>query len=53
MRAEERQSDIAILSQYGVFARDCLTDGKPVLADILSAKQIDCTQDELSAVYAG
>ena len=53
MTAEERQNDIAILSQYGVFAKDCLTDGKPVLSDILSAKQIDCTQDELSAVYAG
>ncbi len=53
MTPEERQNDIAILDQYGVFAKDCLTDGKPVLSDILSAKQIDCTQDELSAVYAG
>ena len=53
MSAEDRQKDIAILAQYGVFAKDCLTDGKHVLADILSAKQIDCTQDELSAVYAG
>ena len=53
MTAEERQNDIAILAQYGVFAKDCLTDGKPVLSDILSTKQIDCTPDELSAVYAG
>ena len=53
MSAEDRQNDIAILTQYGVFAKDCLTDGKHVLADILSAKQIDCKQDELSAVYAG
>lgn len=53
MTAEERQNDITILDQYGVFAKDCLTDGKPVLSDILSARQIDCTQDELSAVYAG
>ena len=53
MTAEEREKDIAVLAQYGVFAKDCLTDGKPVLSDILSAKQIDCTQDELSAVYAG
>ena len=53
MSVEDRQKDIAILAQYGVFAKDCLTDGKHVLADILSAKQIDCTQDELSAVYAG
>lgn len=53
MTAEERQNDIAILAQFGTFAKDCLTDGKPVLSDILSAKQIDCTTDELSAVYAG
>lgn len=53
MIAEERQNDIAILAQYGVFAKDCLTDGKPLLSDILSTKHIDCTQDELSAVYAG
>lgn len=53
MTAEERQNDIEILAKYGVFAKDCLTDGKPVLSDILSAKQIDCTQDELAAVYAG
>lgn len=53
MTAEERENDIEILAQYGVFAKDCLTDGKPVLSDILAAKQIDCTQDELSAVYAG
>lgn len=53
MTVEERQNDIAILAQYGVFAKDCLTDGKPVLSDILSTKQIDCTPDELSAVYAG
>lgn len=53
MSTAERQNEIAILVQYGVFAKDCLTDGKPVLSDILSAKQIDCTQEELSAVYAG
>ena len=53
MTVDERQNDIAILAQYGVFAKDCLTDGKPVLSDILSTKQIDCTPDELSAVYAG
>lgn len=53
MTVEEREKDITVLAQYGVFAKDCLTDGKPVLADILSAKQIDCTQDELAAVYSG
>ena len=53
MTAEERLNDIAVLTQYGVFAKDCLTDGKPVLSDLLATKQIDCTQDELTAVYAG
>ena len=53
MTREERQADIAILEQFGVFAKDCLSDGKPILSDILAAKQIDCTQDELSTVYTG
>ena len=53
MSADERQIDIDILTKYGVFARDCLTDGKPVLSEILETKQIDSTQDELSAVYTG
>ncbi len=53
MTTEERQRDIAILSQYGVFAKDFLIDGKSVLSDILSAKQIDCTKDELASVYMG
>jgi hypothetical protein len=53
MTPEERQRDIEVLSQYGVFAKDCLTDGKQVLLDLLTTKQVDCTQDELSAIYAG
>lgn len=53
MTPDERQADINVLEQYGVFAKDCLTDGKPVLSDILAAKQIDCTQEELITVYTG
>lgn len=53
MTHEERQADIDVLAQYGVFAKECLTDGKPILSDILASKQIDCTQDELSTVYTG
>ena len=53
MTAGERQNDIAILKQYGRLVKDCLTDGKPVLSDILSAKQIDCTNEELSMIYTG
>lgn len=51
--ADSRNRDIDVLAQYGVFAKDCLSDGKTVLADILAKKQIDCTSDELSTIYAG
>lgn len=53
LSAEERQQDINTLAVYGKYAKDCLTDGKPVLGEILSAKQIECTPDELSTIYAG
>lgn len=50
---EEREKDIAVLQNYGKYARDCLTDGKPILGEILASKNIDYTSDELSAVYSG
>ena len=50
---EERKQDIAVLEANGTYAKDCLTDGKPVLGQILSTRQIECTQDELSTIYAG
>ena len=50
---EERKQDIGVLEANGTYAKDCLTDGKPVLGQILSARQIECTQDELSTIYAG
>lgn len=53
MESAERENDIAVLSQYGVFAKDCLTDGKSILSDILSVKQIECTSEELATIYDG
>lgn len=53
MTLEERAADIAVLQQYGKAAMDCLADGKPVLADILNAENIECTEQELDLVYAG
>lgn len=50
---EERKSDIEILAKYGAFAMDCLSDSKPVLAEILSFKNLDCSPEELAEVYAG
>jgi hypothetical protein len=50
---EERSADIATLTLYGAYAKDCLMDAKPVLHDILSAKGIDCTLSELDTIYAG
>ena len=45
--------DIEILNNYGKYAKDCLTDGKLILGEILSSRQIECTSDELSTVYSG
>lgn len=53
MTQDERQTDIAVLEDYGKYAKDCLTDAKPVLADIIASKNIDCTQDELDTIYTG
>ncbi len=53
MTPEERQQDITALECSGKYAKDCLIDGKPVLGEILSARQIECTTDELNTIYAG
>lgn len=53
MTLEERTANITVLRQHGKAAMDCLVDGKPILADILNAKNIECTQQELDLVYAG
>ena len=48
-----KEEEIKLLEQYGVFAKDCLSDGKPILEDILTAKDITYTVEELTAVYMG
>ncbi len=53
MTPESREEDIALLQQHGQKAMDCLRDAKPVLAEILELRSIDCTPEELKAVYAG
>lgn len=53
LSAEDREAAIPALEQHGVLAQDCLKNGKPVLEDILNSRNIECTQDELAAVYAG
>ena len=53
LSAEEKEREIAILEQHSAAARDCLRDGRTVLSDLLTARGVDCTQDELSAVYNG
>jgi len=53
MTPEERSADIAVLCQHGKAAMDCLADGKPVLADILHAKGVECSHQELDLVYIG
>ena len=53
MTPEERKKDEEALDSYGKYAKDCLKDGKAVLGDILAAKQIECTKDELSTIYDG
>ena len=53
LSAEDRDKAILVLEQHGTLAKDCLQNGKPVLEDILNSRNIECTQDELAAVYAG
>mgnify|MGYP002624189550 CR=1 FL=1 len=53
MSQEERDADTAALYENGKAAMDCLRDCKPVLTDIIEHEGIECTVDELGAVYAG
>ena len=53
LSTEDRETAILALEQHGVLAKDCLQNGKPVLEDILNSRNIECTQEELAAVYAG
>lgn len=45
--------EVVLLDQYGVFAKDVLDNAKPILADILSAREIECTQTEINSIYGG
>ncbi len=53
MTCEERETDIAVLSEYGTQAWECVRNSKPVLASILERAQIDCTAEELETIYDG
>ncbi|MCD7827861.1 MAG: DUF6079 family protein [Clostridiales bacterium] len=53
LSTDEREAAILTLERYGVLAKDCLQNGKPVLEDILNDRNIECTREELDAVYAG
>lgn len=44
---------VAIIENYGVYAKDALRDAKPILADILSVREIECTKEELNSIYTG
>lgn len=53
LTAEERDADAAALRSYGKAANDFLTDSKATLADILDARDVNCTTEELDAIYTG
>ena len=53
MTPEERAAHVAVLVENGQKAMDCLRDGKPALAEILDARKIEYTEEELDSVYAG
>ncbi len=53
MTCEEREADIAVLSEYGTRAWDCVKNAKPELASILEQGQVEFTSDELDTIYAG
>lgn len=53
MTQEERALDAAEISAHGKAAMDFLQDGKPVLLELLEARNLDCSNDELNTVYSG
>lgn len=53
LTADERNADAAALHSYGKSANDFLTDSKPTLADILDDRDVNCTAEELDAIYSG
>lgn len=53
MNNDERKTDAIELSAHGKAAMEFLRDPKPVLAEIILRQNIDCTDDEIGAVYSG
>ena len=53
MSNKDREVAILTLDQHGVLAMDCLRNGKPVLEDILTSRNLECTKEELENVYIG
>lgn len=53
MTLAERDTEIKVLNTYGTNAWECVQNVKPVLQTMLEQMQLDCTQQELDAVYSG
>lgn len=53
MTLAEREAEIQVLLTYGTNAWECVQDGKPVLQTMLEHMQLDCTPQELDAIYNG
>ncbi|ERL25323.1 hypothetical protein [Mitsuokella sp. oral taxon 131] len=53
LSAEERNSDAIELSSNGKTAMDFLKAAKPILAELIEAQGLECSQQEIDAVYAG
>lgn len=53
MTLAEREVEIQVLLAHGTNAWECVQDGKPVLQTMLEHMQLDCTPQELDAIYNG
>ncbi len=53
MTLDSRDVEAKMLFEYGKAAKDCLSDGKAVLSDILESRGWECTTDELDSIYTG
>ena len=51
MTPEERATHVAILVENGQKAMDCLRNATPALAEILDARKIEYTEEELDSIY--
>lgn len=53
MPADEQKDDIVVLKQAGKDAMGALVDAKPVLGQILEARNIEYTTEELNNIFVG